>query len=248
MIWTTRLLWAYLAGFLLLCNLACVKTSGQSNRRANPSENTSASAADDKRPLSGIIELKRKLEKGDANRSYRAKLKEALGWKSSCSFDQDNEESPNADARINFKPVGSGQYVIEVFCNENGAYNWDYLYYFYNEKTSPATTQLLRFERFEKDEETPDYIKYDSVFLNGSGMSFNRKTRLFSFLHKYSGGGVCGWEAFYRISDGKAELNIMKANWNCETTKPVWKKLDLIKLRKTAKTIVQDSLEEKDDN
>jgi hypothetical protein len=231
-------------------------TYGQSNtdRQANGSSTTIVNQTPketnskapikqtDKKPFLGTTKLKQTLKKDSLEWKDRLVMSEKLGWKGFCSFD---EEENVSDPRIWFNSLGENKYVIEVFCNSSGAYNWDYLHYYYDENNLSPHADLMSFEWFIQDENKKNYIKHVSFNPYGN-FAFDEKTKLINNTFKSTGAAQCGWEANYKILGGKAVLIGMRAEWNCQpgTDFDNWKKLNLKTLRLSSKKTIYDKFDD----
>ncbi len=189
-------------------------------------------------PFDKELSLDKSIWKDEFSFAERRLLKNELKWGDVCSFDSENL-ADDADARIRFLPLGKQQFVVEVFCNQSGAYSFDYLLYYYSERKHPFTAQLLSFEYFDKDEKN-DIIRHFTS--NPVGVGFDEKKREVILTMKFSGAAQCGWEGRYAIRNRSAVLITFREQLNCDPGLEYhkWKTRDLNTLRKNAKKTVND--------
>ncbi len=229
-------------------SLACPvsnSTSVEINKKADNEIQKTMTAAnatptplvEKKIPFDKEISLDESVRKPEFNFADRRTLKNYLKWGDVCSFD--NEDLAEGDkGRIRSVPVAKDQFVIEVFCNQSGAYNFDYLLYFYDERSSPFTAKLLSFEYFDTDQ--GKVVRHFTS--NPVGAGFDEEKKEIVLTTKYAGAGQCGWEGRYRIDNGAAVIKDLRAQWNCQhgIDYPKWEKQSPEALRKKAAETVYD--------
>ncbi len=112
---------------------------------------------------------------------------------------------------------------------KNGAYNSNYLTYLFD--TVKKKIVLLNYEYIEQDVDKR-YKKLTTW--KPIGFSTDPKTQSITLLNRYYGAAQCGWEAYYKIVEGKPVLKGMRAAWDCDpgTDYDKWPKLNLSALRK----------------
>lgn len=189
-------------------------------------------------PYIGIIKIKNPPAYDSSDQDAIKKWKEILRWGDFCYEDR--------IAVLELHELNGRYALIEIVC-KNGAYNFDSLIYYLDKSSNAMTAKLLQFEYFRKEDESPNIVRHVTYVQNGI-THFDKTKKEISNYHKFIGGGICGWEANYKILNGKSILKSMKAQWSCEPDSngdfPEWKTVDLNKLRKRVKKTVYDKFGE----
>lgn len=236
--------------FLALCFISCkgYRVNGQQNQNGNskiliesdkisPNNDKTDSTAklpntsntQNEKPFANSINIEKSILKNEISFAERQSLRSLLNWKNACNFDS---EKQSLAGRIRFLTLEIPQtYVVEVFCNQTGAYSFDYLLYYYDERNKSFAAKLLSFEYFNKNRKNR-FV--EQVTSNPSNVSFDENSKTVKISEKYSGAGQCGWEAAYKIEDAKSILVEMRAEWKCNpgTDYDNWEKLNLKMLRR----------------
>lgn len=224
----------YLSGFLICCSLLIsggCNVNGQGDRATPVVDNNASKAVAGEDPPPDTVESIFRKNGDEASFEQRQKLREILQWGDSCNLDSEKKDGGSA-GRVWGNFVGSGEYLIQVFCDTTGAYSSNYLAYLF--KTETKTSKLLSFEYFERDSKKNIVAKTTE---KPPGLNFDPDKQTITLSNPYYGPAQCGWEAKYTIEEDVAVLTEMRAEWNCESgsDQEKWPKLDVKTLRKTSK-------------
>ena len=241
-----KFFYSFLFSCALLISCGC-NTRGQQGKKGNSSPPNNASDNKilaeknvisnnaNKDPFTGPIKINIPINGDESSFEERQALRKKLKWNDACNFDLEKKENSDA-GRVWGTFWGSDKYLVQVFCDSLGAYNSNYLTYLFDTVTKEIV--LLNYEYFEQDVDK----RYKKVTTwKPIGFSTDSKTQSITLLNRYYGAAQCGWEAHYKIVDGKPVLKGMRAAWGCDpgTDYDKWPKLNLSALRKKARKTVR---------
>jgi hypothetical protein len=163
--------------------------------------------------LSSVAVPGAKLAKTSLSKSDRTRWRAVLKWPDDCESGFALREGD--DAGLRFHALGGRRYFVEVACAP-GAWQGSQIYYFLDERASPAAARPVEFATWEAGGPAGETLvrrRATELFGNTEYAAAGRELKV---VNRYRGSGDCGSYAVYRISAGKAELKEFRAKVKCD--------------------------------
>ncbi len=204
-------------------------------------------------------EIEIPMKKSHLNLDDRKKWKDIIKWDNDCPNEEIDSEDYNGG--LKFYDLSTNTFLVEVKCS-SGGYAGFRRYFFYNESKSPASSKLLKFKYYRGSSPDPkkdvkilgreeierlQNILPTKMFTVDESLIFERV--VFDSLNKSliifdttQSPYQCGTVNKYSFENGIANLYEIRGNWLCvlkETDPLTWKTIDLKKLKRISKKIVE---------
>ena len=156
----------------------------------------------------------RELKKSDLKYDDRAAWRSVLKWPDSC--ESSFRYSDKSFAGLAIHELSRKLYLAEITCNL-GAYQGIYLYYLYDQSTTPPSSVPLKFTTFvDSGVPGPSRLEQDQTDEVLGVPEFDSQKHLLTVFNKFRGKGDCGILTTYTFPDRETRLLEARAKLDCD--------------------------------